>query len=259
MAQLGFHGLVGVGLGRLMAPGPGAAAPRGGPPGPDALGPGTGDPKEDPAGHLRWGLVLGSILPDTDFFLLGPLYFFNAQLALNMHRSFTHSLVTTALVLLYFRLRSHGRDRALWSLGLGISIGMAIHNLLDLVFWFSGSDLFWPLGFFGLPSYVNFWAGWQNPPIVPKLLGAADYLAFGLFFWYVGRRAQTLGTDTAFLPRLRLRMQMSAVLWVVFTGLALTPISGTLFDIIHYALFIVVFLPLMLQTVWRMRATLSAP
>ncbi|HEY8495732.1 MAG TPA: metal-dependent hydrolase, partial [Limnochordales bacterium] len=167
MAQLGFHGLIGVGLARLVVPGEtqegslgAGSSPKG------AGGSRTGQPAlADPARNLRWGLVVGSILPDTDFFLLGPLYLINAQLGLAMHRTFTHSLLVAAAVLGYFRLRSGGgRDKALWSLGVGIAAGLAVHSLTDLVVWFSGVDLLWPLGLLGLPSWVNFWAGHVNPP-----------------------------------------------------------------------------------------------
>ncbi len=260
MAQVGFHGLIGVGLGRLLAPG----GPQG------ALGPGegsgaqagapSGSVKDDPGGNWRWGLVVGSILPDADLFLLGPLYLVNSQLGLAMHRTFTHSIVTAALVLAYFRRRSGGgRDKAMWSLGLGVAVGMAVHALTDLVFWFSGVDLLWPLGLLGLPSWINFWENWTNPPLVPKLLGAADYLALALFFLYARRRAQAVGTDLGFVPRVNRYFQLSLVLWLAYTALALTPISASLFDMVHYAVFIVVLLPMLLQTAVRMRATFSAP
>lgn len=262
MAQLGFHGLIGVGLARLVAPGEtqeGSVRAESSPKG----GVGSRDEKApfaDPARNLRWGLVVGSILPDTDFFLLGPLYLIDAQLGLAMHRTFTHSLLVAAAVLGYFRLRSGGgRDHALWSLGVGIAAGLAAHALTDLIVWFSGVDLLWPLGLLGLPSWVNFWAGHVNPPIVPKLLGAADYLAFALFYLYVRNRAQALGTDLDFVPRVNRYLRLSVLLWVLYTVLALTSISASLFDIAHYAVFIVAFLPMILQTTWRMRTTLSAP
>src|SRR5690606_29758185 len=87
----------------------------------------------------------------------------------------------------------------------------------------------------------------------------ADYLAFALYYRYLYNRAQALGTDQAFVPRVHRYFQLSLALWVVYTGLALTPIAAGLFDIVHYAVFIVVFLPMVLQATWRMRSTLSAP
>jgi len=247
MAQLGLHGVIGVAVARSATSG----------------GKGAGGDEEKASIKLRqnlcWGIVLGSILPDLDFFLLGPLYLVNAELGLSMHRSFSHSLLIALGLLGFFYFRSRrGQDLPQWALGKGIFYGLLLHIGTDLLIWFSGVNLLWPLGLVGLPSTVNFWAGLNLPPLVPKLLGAFDYFFFALFFFILMRQAQINRTDTEVIPRLQVFIILNVVLFIIYTGIAFSSISVGMFDIAHYAVFILAALPIVLYVVIKMRKTISS-
>ena len=65
---------------------------------------------------------------------------------------------------------------------------MLTHVVLDLLFWFSGVRLLWPLdGLMGWPA-LNLWA-WLtlppaagNPDFIGNELAALEAAAFGLYF-----------------------------------------------------------------------------
>lgn len=243
MSQLGLHGITGLAAVRLLsAARPSAAAAR------------TSAPAA--RGALAYGIVLGGILPDADFFLLGPLYLIDAKLGLAMHRTWSHSLITAAFLTIGIALMaSFRRDAGLRSLGLGLGLGIALHSAADIFLWFTGIHLFWPLGRFGLPQEVNLWTWLRPPRVVSNLLGAADYLAFALYYVYLARLARRFGTNLDFLPRLGLFARVNWLLWAVYTGLAF--VLGGWFDIAHYALFILIFLPICLYVTGRMRPTIE--
>jgi len=229
--QLGFHAMMGMGMARAL------------------VRKGTDEGRRG----LAFGLVLGNVLPDTDFFLLGPLYLVSSELGLQMHRSFTHSLITILLLfaILYYRSKSPYRQ----NLALGIAAGMLAHSIVDIFIWFSAVRFLWPLGLIGIPDTVNLWSEVHPPELVSALLGAADYLAFALFFWWMGRQALSAGTDGTFLPRLRAYARLSWVLFFVYTVVAFL-VNLAVFNILHYAVFILVMLPLTLHLISRMRDTI---
>ncbi len=229
--QLGFHAAMGMGMARAL------------------VRKGTDDGRRG----LAYGLVLGNVLPDTDFFLLGPLYLVSSELGLQMHRTFTHSLITILLVfaVLYYRSKNSYRQ----NLALGVAMGMLAHSIVDIFIWFSAVRFFWPLGLFGIPDTINLWSEFHPPELVSALLGAADYLAFALFFWLMGRQALSAGTDGTFLPRVRAFARLSWVLFFVYTIIAFF-VNLAVFNILHYAVFILVMLPITLHVIYRMRETI---
>lgn len=230
MAQSGFHGIIGVYGAR-------AVAARS-----------TATKKEK--GDLKFGFVLGNILPDVDLVPLVLLYLYDSELAMSMHRTFTHSLLMAAAVYLLFAARRRP------GLALGLAAGMVLHDLVDIAVWFSGVDLLWPLGLFGLPSAVNLWASWQPPAVVGSLLGAADYLAYGIYFAVLRRAALRREARLEFLPRLGLYTNLQWALTVVFVALALV-LSPSLFNVVHYALFTLVMMPLAIFVTVRMRPVIE--
>jgi len=223
MAQAGLHGIIGV-------YGASLCGSRG------ALG------TKWRAG-FRFGLVLGSLLPDADFFLLGPLFLYDSRLALTMHRSFTHSILTiAALTILLYAIARGPRGKGLaWGLGLG----MLLHSLVDVFIWFSGVELFWPLG------GVNLWAGVHNPGWVSNLLGTADYLAFALYYLYLRGLARGAGRrpDASWLNRWIVLQWLAFVAFLLLTWF----LPPDVFNIAHYALFILFFFPLALCITVKMR------
>lgn len=230
MAQSGFHGLIGlygnqVFLQRSSLP-------------------------EKERRDLKFGFVLGNILPDIDLIPLVLLYLFDSKLAMTMHRTFTHSFFTAGAIFLFFLLRNRR------GLGLGLMAGMVLHSLVDILVWFSGVELLWPLNLFGLPGGVNLWANYTPPEIISSLLGAADYLAYGLYFLYLGHLALRQETNMDFLPRLRLYTNLQWLLTAIFVALAFV-VKLSLFNILHYGLFSLVMMPLAIFITIKLRPAIE--
>lgn len=210
------------------------------------------------SGNFKWGLVLGNIIPDADFFLLAPTYLFDSRLALSMHRTWSHSVLVqgaVSLLLLWLWARS---DPARRSFVKGLWLGMLMHCAADVLMWFTGIDLLWPLGRWGLPSRVDLWSWFAPPGWLSNLLGAFDYLAFALFFAYLARVAVERGVDLDMVPRVRLANRALYVLLAVFTVLSFA-LAGSpgLYNVLDYAFFIVVFLPVEIWVLLRMRETIA--
>ncbi|MDR7420491.1 MAG: metal-dependent hydrolase [Armatimonadota bacterium] len=231
MAQNGIHGLVGLAASRL-----------------------AGD-----RGAFRFGVVLGNIAPDLDLIPLALLYLFNRDLALSMHRTFTHSLVTAAAVALAAAWlgRRGGRGlRARW-IGVGLAAGIVMHGSLDALVWFTPVDLGWPLHLLGLPARVDLWAGYRPPGRVNSYLGAADYLAYAVYLSTLGIMARRHATDQAFVPALRRWVIVFSALFVVYMALARL-LSPQAFTVVHYGPFSLAWVPLIVWVSVRMRATIEA-
>lgn len=239
MAQAGFHGVMGIYLAVKLTRGRFSSEVED-----------TGS-----RGVFGFGFILGNLLPDVDFFLLGPIYLFNSQLGLAMHRSWSHSVLTILLFAAILWLIAGRRAERGKMLALGVGSGMLLHALADMVVWFSSVDFLWPLGWLGIKSRVDLWAWYDPPRVVSNLLGAIDYLAFAVFFLYLGSLARKMGTNTAFLPRLRTFVRLNLALFVVYTVLSF--FLGNLFDIAHYALFILIFFPMALYVTVKMRPTIE--
>lgn len=239
MAQSGLHGLIGGYLAKAWVRGEDTSA------------------GQERSKGLKFGFVLGAIIPDADLFLLGPMFLFNSELALKMHRSFTHSLVTTAAVVALVWLLASGAKRDyLQGFALGLGGGMVGHIVADIVLWFGGVQILWPLGYLGVPQSLNLWTWLDVPRVVSNLLGAADYLAFGLYYLFLAAAARRTGVGVDFLGRLKFFTALQWVFLALYTVLAF--FLGGLFDIAHYAAFILFFFPVCLYVTVKMRPTIHA-
>jgi membrane-bound metal-dependent hydrolase YbcI (DUF457 family) len=193
MAQAGIHGMVGLAV-RKWAP-----------------------TRE----WLALGIVLGNLLPDADNLAVA-----GATLAglptTGLHRTFTHSLFFVAAVVLVFAVVSRASKRPRWgNLGLGLGTGVLMHVLLDLLVWFNGLEILWPI-----PSWVNLWANVTPPAWWSKLMMPAEFLLFALLFLLLGVTARRRNTDGEYLGTLWVWTAVQAVLFVVFTVLVYTMEKG---------------------------------
>ncbi|MCG3223919.1 MAG: metal-dependent hydrolase [Candidatus Heimdallarchaeota archaeon] len=158
--------------------------------------------------EFKLGAVIGAILPDIDIFLIGPFYFVYGASVAELHRTFTHSLLSVivlggliaSLSFVPF-IKKRFPDFDFVSLGLGIAFGMLVHIILDM-FYFYGIQVFWPFwdAVIGCPliSEANHidWIGCpiitQNnlDPAIPadllklKLLQTTDFYT-DIFFFYI--------------------------------------------------------------------------
>lgn len=224
MAQIGLHGLVGV-----------------------SMGSGVFKKKD-----LFYGFVLGNLLPDTDFFLLAIVYLFDTALGTAMHRSFSHSLLAIIVFSLAAYLIARGSKERRTNLSLGIALGMLTHIIFDILFWFSGVALFWPLRLFGIPDTINIWASVTIPGLVTNLLGALDYFFAGLYLLFLVKTA----ADSPLVRRLKKLAFIQWPLFILYTVLSFF-LSKGLFDLAHYVVFILFLLPTLLYATIKMRPVIE--
>jgi membrane-bound metal-dependent hydrolase YbcI (DUF457 family) len=195
MAQAGIHGLVSVAV-RKWAP------------------------------ERTWlvlGLVLGSILPDADNLAVAAATVTKASTN-GLHRTFTHSLFTMIAVVVVFYLVSLATRQPRWNnLGMGLGLGILLHVVLDLLIWFDGVAILWPLS-----SWVNLWSAVSIPDWWTRLMMPVELLFFALFFLNLYALARKQGTDQKFLGTLRIWIGLQGGLFLVFLALAYTLSTGFL-------------------------------
>ena len=204
-------------------------------------------------GRKDWillGVLLGSFVPDMDN--LGVAVATLTKMPTEgIHRTLTHSLLFMVVVVAAFALIGQWRKDARWgNLGLGLGLGLLLHSLLDLLLWFNGVALFWPL-----PLWVNLWANTNPPEWFMKFMDPAEFLFFGLYLWALGTWARKADTDTGFLKMQRTWMWLEFVLFVLFIPLAYIMTKGflTIFGAVYlFSIFMVFFVTI------RMRKTVEA-
>ena len=172
---------------------------------------------------LMLGLVLGSMFPDADNLAVAVAVLTKTSSA-GLHRTFTHSLFTAALVVLVFFLVGQITKRPRWTnLGVGLGVGILIHILLDLVLWFDGVAILWPI-----PFTLNLWTNITPPAWWMTLMMPLELLFFALFFVSLDFLARRKGSDLGFLTKLRGWTILQAGLFVVFLVLAFVMTKGFL-------------------------------
>ncbi|MCE9646336.1 MAG: metal-dependent hydrolase [Chloroflexi bacterium] len=212
MPQAGLHGMVGMGVRKWI-------------------------------GGREWfllGAMLGSFVPDMDNLGVAIATLTKTPTE-GIHRTMTHSIFFMLLVVAAFYLIGRLRKDVRWyNLGLGLGLGMLLHALLDLVVWFNGVELFWPLG-----GEINFWANTVPPEWFMKFMEPAEFLCFGLYLWILGGWARKQNTDGDFQGKLRIWMWLEFALFAVFTPLAYIMTRGylTVFGALYlFSLFMTFFL-----------------
>jgi len=198
---------------------------------------------------LMLGIVLGNLFPDADN--LAVAFATLARRSTDgLHRTFTHSLLTVAVIILAFLAVALLAKRSEWAyLGLGLGVGVLMHILLDLLIWFNGVEILWPI-----PSWVNLWTNVTPPEWWSKLMMSTEFLFFALFFVLLGMRARKQKTDEDFLRPLQVWTIVQGVLFVVFTMLVYTLESGFM---VPYGALYLVSLGLAFGVTIRMRETIE--
>ena len=187
---------------------------------------------------LMLGIVLGNLFPDADNFAVA-IATLTGNSTEGLHRTFTHSLFfVIAVVLVFYGVGWLTKNSRWGNLGIGLGIGILMHILLDLIIWFNGVEILWPL-----PSWVNFWEGVTPPEWWSKLMMPAENLFFVLFFVALAITARKKNTDIKFLPKLRIWTGLQAVLFVIFLVLVFTMETGfmTIFGAVYLLSLILAF------------------
>ena len=205
------------------------------------------------AGKREWlllGIILGTMLPDMDNFAVAVATVAKMD-PHGLHRTFTHSFFFVIAIVLLFYLIGQVNKQPRWSnLGLGLGIGMTMHILLDLLGWFNGVYILWPIDY-----ELNFWRNAQPPAWFMAFMDPAEMLMFALYLYALGAWARKYGTNTDFQSKLFNWMIFELVLFIIFALLAFIMDSGLL--TIFGALYLFSLFMVFLVTI-RMRDTVEA-
>jgi membrane-bound metal-dependent hydrolase YbcI (DUF457 family) len=164
---------------------------------------------------LFLGVVLGNMFPDLDIFVVAYATLAKLPNPDSYHRTFTHSIFTIlVMMLLFYLIAAMTRNERWKNFGLGFGLGILMHILLDLVLWFNGVELLWPIRY-----ELNFWSWFVTPVWLQILLDTGEFLAFGLYFLLLGSLAHRYGTDAAHQGSSRIWAYIEFVLFVLFTAL----------------------------------------
>ena len=177
-------------------------------------------------GQREWlmlGIVLGSLLPDIDNLAVAVATVTKSSTE-GLHRTFTHSLLTAAVVVGVFYLVSVFTKRPRWiNLGVGLGAGLLMHIFLDLIIWFDGVAILWPI-----PVWINLWSSVTPPAFWKTLMNPLELLFIALFFYALFDLARKQGSDLSFLSKLRFWILLEGLLFLVFLVLAFTLSKGFL-------------------------------
>lgn len=203
---------------------------------------------------LLLGAILGGLVPDMDNLGVAVATLMKNPIAEGtdgIHRTLTHSIFPMAIVVIAFYFIGVWKKDSRWSnLGLGMGLGMLLHSLLDLLIWFNGVALFWPI-----PLWINFWANTTPPEWFMKFMDPAEFLCLGLYLWMLGNWARKFGTDGEFLGRHQMWMWLEFVLFIIFTPIFLLVEKG--YYTFYGALYLFSLFMTFIVTI-RMRKTVEA-
>jgi hypothetical protein len=164
---------------------------------------------------LLLGVVLGNMFPDLDNLVVAYATLAKLPDPEHYHRTFTHSVFTIiAMVILFYLVAVFTKNEKWKNFGIGFGAGIVMHVLVDLVLWFNGVELLWPLG-----GELNFWGWFVMPSWLKILLDTGEFLVFGFYFLLLGSLAIRYGTDAGHRAASRVWAYIEFVLFALFTML----------------------------------------
>jgi membrane-bound metal-dependent hydrolase YbcI (DUF457 family) len=162
---------------------------------------------------LLLGVMLGNLFPDLDNLVVAYASLARLPDPGHYHRTFTHSLFTViVLVILFYLITTFTKNEKWKNFGIGFGAGILMHILLDLILWFAGVELFWPI-----PFELNFWSWFTTPAWLKILLETGEFLMFGLYFLLLGSFALRYQTDPGRRQSLRSWAYLQFALFILFT------------------------------------------
>jgi membrane-bound metal-dependent hydrolase YbcI (DUF457 family) len=163
---------------------------------------------------LYLGVVLGNMFPDLDNLAVAYATLTKSD-PHGLHRTFTHSIFTILVILLLFYLVAALTRNQKWNnFGVGFGIGILMHILLDLILWFNGVELLWPIRY-----ELNFWSWFSVPVWLNILLETGEFLSFGLYFLLLASLARRQNTDREHQRSSKAWAYIEFVLFLVFAVL----------------------------------------
>jgi membrane-bound metal-dependent hydrolase YbcI (DUF457 family) len=163
---------------------------------------------------LILSVLLGNMLPDLDNLAVAYATLTGADTD-GLHRTFTHSIFTIITVLVLFSLIGALTKNPGWGNGgVGLGVGILMHILFDLILWFNGVELLWPIRY-----ELNFWSGFTEPVWLRIILETGEFVAFGLYFLLLHSLARRQGTDAEQEGTIKTWMYLEFALFLLFTVL----------------------------------------
>ena len=200
---------------------------------------------------LVLGVVLGNMFPDLDNIAVAYATLTKAD-PHGLHRTFTHSIFTVLAVLVLFYLIATLTKNQKWNnFGLGLGIGIFMHILLDLLLWFNGVEILWPLH-----VELNFWRWFVMPDWLKIILDTGEFLAFGLYFLLLGSLARRQNTDGERRRSSKTWAYVQLALFLLFTVLFFTTGATGLPSTISGGLYLLSIIIAMTLTI-QMRKTIE--
>lgn len=206
---------------------------------------------------LLLGVVLGNMFPDLDNLVVAFATLAQGQSAAEAgemyHRTFTHSVFTIfAAMILFYSIAAVTKNEKWKNFGIGFGAGILMHMLVDLVLWFNGVPLFWPLG-----GELNFWAWFEIPAWLKIILDTGEFLAFGSYFLLLVSLSQRYGTDVERQNSTLIWGYVELILFIVFTALFFTIVPEGLIYQLFGALYLISLIVGMIITT-RMKQTIES-
>lgn len=199
---------------------------------------------------LFLGILLGGFIPDLDNFAVAVATVAKLPTE-NIHGTLTHSIFFALLVFLVLWLIGFVTKKVVWTnLGIGLGIGLLLHDIVDILLWFTYRQPFWPI-----QLKVNLWPGITPPDWLAKLLLTAEFLFIALFFVLLDVFARERKTDQEYLKTLRIWIYGLLGWFALFSVLAFVIQAG--YDTV-YGLFYLVALGLVIGVTIRMRKTVES-
>lgn len=166
---------------------------------------------------LFLGVVLGNMFPDLDNIAVAYATLTRADTQ-GLHRTFTHSIFTIiSMVVLFYGIAAFTKNEKWKNFGVGFGAGIFMHIVVDLVFWFNGVELLWPIR-----NELNFWSWFTTPAWLKIILDTGEFLAFGLYFLLLGSLALRYNTDLEHLGSSKTWAYIELGLFVLFSVLFFT-------------------------------------
>lgn len=161
---------------------------------------------------LFLGVVLGNLTPDLDNLAVAYATLSGSD-PQGLHRTFTHSIFTViAVIILFSSLAALTRTQRWSNFGLGLGIGIFMHIILDMLLWFNGVELLWPIRY-----ELNFWRWFAVSAWLNILLETGEFLAFGLYFLLLGSLARRQNIDVQHQQLSRIWAYIEFALFILFT------------------------------------------
>jgi membrane-bound metal-dependent hydrolase YbcI (DUF457 family) len=202
---------------------------------------------------LLLGVVLGNLFPDLDNLAVAYATLAKLPNPEGYHRTFTHSVFTIiTMVILFYVIAALTKNEKWKNFGLGFSAGILMHILLDLVLWFNGVELFWPLSHFEL----NFWSWFVTPVWLKIFLDTGEFLAFGLYFLLLNSLARHHGTDMELQGSTKTWAYIEFGLFILFTILFFVIGTKGLHNTVYGGLYLITIIVAIVMTA-RMKQTVE--